>query len=207
MWKTMGVPHGDTGSYPSADAAGAGGSDFSTGETLRYLPAPGHRRGRLAAMTKKHPSERVIAALFRSPEKMKAWQAANLPDIVIVADIRHPEHPLGRYFPEKNLIEFSALEMCNYAPEVQRFAIAHEIGHWLCVTTFPTDYPKASPESEKFPDAFARFFLRRGNGDTTRDPFDEILSEEKFALLVELAEECMEAVVKLSKPQKSTRGN
>lgn len=144
-------------------------------------------------MKKRQMHDYELGAVLRSPERARAWHAARLPDVHVCADIRHPEHPLGRFFPEKNLIEFSVIEIQKFPEDIQRFAIAHEIGHWLCVTSFPDDHPVRS-ESEDFADTFAKFFLRRGDGDVSGDPFDDILTPEMFSLLTELAEECSVAI-------------
>lgn len=106
------------------------------------------------------------------------------PEICLTSKILPADHALGRYDPKSDRIFFSISEFYKYDPDVQRYAVFHEIGHWFRQKRVPLNMIKRGwklgdlNEEEGFADVFAMFFLNRSG--LRRSHFDYERAIDKY---------------------------
>lgn len=93
------------------------------------------------------------------------------PSVKLVDKIAHREHPVARFCDQSRpqRIEFSIEECKKLPPDVLRFAVYHELGHWWRLANVPRSrkifvlFPVVESENgeERFADGFAHYFLNR----------------------------------------------
>jgi hypothetical protein len=106
------------------------------------------------------------------------------PEVCLTSRILPADHALGRYDPKSDRIFFSISELYKYDPDIQRYAVFHEIGHWFRQKRVPSNMIKRGwklgnlNEEEGFADVFAMFFLNRSG--LRRSHFDYERAIDKY---------------------------